>query len=139
MPRTMPGIPRTFFVTATKGGAALRLPTPVSIASAEHYGWGQGCDGWHLVKQESISVIQERMPAGTTEQRHRHSRSRQFFYVLRGALALEMEGITHTVTAGAGIEVPAGAAHTAANPGPDEVEFLLVSQPPAQGDREPSP
>ncbi len=139
MPRSMPGIPRTFFVTATKGGAALQLPLPVSIASAEHYTWGQGCDGWHLVKQDSLSVIQERMPAGTSEERHRHSRARQFFYVLRGTLTLEMEGVTHSLTAGTGIEVPAGAAHTAANQGPDEIEFLLVSQPPAHGDREPAP
>lgn len=139
MPRSMPGIPRTYFVTATKGGAALQLPLPVSVASAEHYTWGQGCDGWHLLKQDSLSVIQERMPAGTSEERHRHSRARQFFYVLKGTLTLEMEGVTHSLTAGTGIEVPAGAGHRAANQGPDEIEFLLVSQPPAQGDREPAP
>ena len=138
MPRSMPGIPRTFFVTAIKGGATLQLPTPVSVASAEHYTWGQGCEGWHLVKQESMSVIQERMPAGTSETRHRHPRARQFFYVLKGTLTLEMEGVTHALSAGAGSEVPAGAGHTAANQGPDETVFLLVSQPPAQGDREPA-
>jgi methyltransferase (TIGR00027 family) len=138
MPRSMPGIPRSYFVTAIKGAAVLQLPTPVSIATAEHYVWGQGCDGWHLVRQEGISVIQERMPAGTTEERHRHPRARQFFYVLTGTLTLEMEGVTHTLAPGAGIEVPPGAAHTAANQGPGEAEFLLVSQPPAHGDREPA-
>lgn len=138
MPRSMPGIPRSFFITGIKGAATLQLPAPVSIASAERYGWGQGCDGWHLVKQEGISVIQERMPPGTAEQRHRHPRARQFFYVLKGTLALEMEGVTHTLAAGTGIEVPPGAAHAAVNQGPGETEFLLVSQPPAQGDREPA-
>jgi len=112
------------------------LASPVSIASAEHYAWGQGCDGWHLVKQDSLSVIEEKMPAGTAEERHRHATARQFFYVLSGALTFEMEGLTHVLAAGSGIEVPPGAVHTAANAGPEEARFLLVSVPPARGDRE---
>jgi quercetin dioxygenase-like cupin family protein len=138
MPRSIPGIPRTFFVTATKGAAAQLLPVPVSTASAEHYEWGQHCDGWHLVRNDSISVIQEQMPPGAAEQRHRHAKARQFFYVLNGKLELEMEGTTHTLAAGSGLEVPPGAAHRASNPGPEAVAFLLVSQPPAQDDRDPT-
>ncbi len=137
IPRAVPGIPRTYYVTASNGAAAKRAQlVPTSIASAEHYTWGQACDGWHLVKQEGISVIQERMPAGTAEERHRHARARQFFFVLTGALELETEGVSHTVAAGSGLEVSPGTAHRAANRGPDVVEFLLVSQPPAHGDRE---
>jgi mannose-6-phosphate isomerase-like protein (cupin superfamily) len=90
------------------------------------------------VKQESVSVIEEKMPAGTAEERHRHARARQFFYVLSGALTFEMEGVTHVLAAGSGIEVPPGAAHTAANTGPEESRFLVVSLPPAHGDREPA-
>jgi methyltransferase (TIGR00027 family) len=136
IPRVVPGIPRTFYVSAAKGAAAGKLPAPVSTASAEHYTWGQACDGWHLVKTDGVSVIQERMPPATSEERHRHARARQFFYVLTGVLTLEMEGVTHTLAAGSGIEVPPGAAHTASNQGPAETQFLLVSQPPAHGDRE---
>jgi methyltransferase (TIGR00027 family) len=137
IPRAVPGIPRTFYVTASNGAAVRQgLPVPTSIASAEHYTWGQGCDGWHLVKQDGISVIQERMPAGTGEERHRHAKSRQFFFVLSGALELEMEGVTHSLMAGSGLEVPPGTAHKASNPGPAVVEFLLLSNPPAHGDRE---
>lgn len=138
VPRSIPGIPRTFFVIATKGAAAQLLPVPVSTASAEHYAWGQHCDGWHLLRNDSLSVIREQMPPGATEQRHRHAKARQFFYVLTGTLTLEMEGTTHNLPAGAGIEVPPGAAHTASNPGPEAVAFLLVSQPPAQNDRQPA-
>ena len=36
-----------------------------SIKNAEHYQWGNACDGWHLLKSETLSVIQEKMPAGT--------------------------------------------------------------------------
>lgn len=34
------------------------------------------------------------------------------------------------------VVMPGGTAHRARNGGPDAVEFLLVSQPPAQMDRE---
>jgi hypothetical protein len=29
--------------------------------NAEHYNWGPGCDGWHLLKDPELSVIKERM------------------------------------------------------------------------------
>ena len=37
--------------------------------NAPHYRWGDGCDGWHLVRAPQLSVIQERMPPGTQEAR----------------------------------------------------------------------
>ena len=33
----------------------------VSIKNAEHYFWGEKCDGWHLAKSSGLSVIQERV------------------------------------------------------------------------------
>jgi hypothetical protein len=30
----------------------------VSIENAEHYIWGEICDGWHLLKRDDMSVIQ---------------------------------------------------------------------------------
>lgn len=50
-----------------------------SAENAEHYIWGDHCDGWHLLKTERLSVIQERMPPGTAEQRHYHERAQQLF------------------------------------------------------------
>ncbi|HEU4630651.1 MAG TPA: cupin domain-containing protein [Gemmatimonadaceae bacterium] len=108
---------------------------PISIRSAEHYTWGAGCDGWHLVRTGELSVIQERMPPGAEEVRHSHTRARQFFYVLAGRLVLELEGTSHELTAGTGLEVPPGAAHQARNRSAEPVEFLVVSQPPSHGDR----
>jgi len=125
------------FVRARSGFRRIRpLTTPVSTASAEHYTWGTGCDGWHLVRAADLSVIQERMPPATAEVRHRHARARQFFYVLEGQLELEVEGTVHRLAAGVGLEIAPGAAHQACNCGAHDVVFLVVSQPPSHGDRE---
>ena len=41
----------------------------IDRGTAEHYTWGDGCDGWHLVKGADLSVIQERMPPGARAER----------------------------------------------------------------------
>ena len=107
----------------------------ISRDSAAHYGWGEGCDGWHLVRGEALSVIEERMPPGTAERRHFHERSRQFFYVLAGELTLELDGIEQSLKTHEGLEVAPGAPHQAFNRSSDDVRFLVVSQPPSHGDR----
>jgi hypothetical protein len=33
----------------------------------KHYKWGNDCDGWNLVDEDSLSVKQELMPAFTQE------------------------------------------------------------------------
>ena len=111
-------------------------PRPISIESARHYTWGNGCDGWHLVAAEGLSVIRERMPSGTAEVRHRHGIARQFFFVLDGVLTLEIEGSIVEVAAGSGCEIGPGEAHQVFNRSDAVAEFLVISQPPAQRDRE---
>lgn len=110
----------------------------ISKAIAERYAWGAACEGWHLVKGEALSVIEERMPPGTSEQRHFHERARQFFYVLRGEATFEMDGQVHVLRAGEGIEVAPRAPHTMMNRSTSDVEFLVVSTPRAHGDRIPA-
>jgi mannose-6-phosphate isomerase-like protein (cupin superfamily) len=112
------------------------MTQPVSIADAEHYTWGAGCDGWHLVRTPGLSVIQELMPPGATEARHRHAQARQFFYVLSGTLTMEVAGVTHDVVAGTGLEIAPGMPHQAMNVSGVAVSFLVVSQPASHGDRE---
>jgi quercetin dioxygenase-like cupin family protein len=112
---------------------------PTSTASAEHFTWAGSCDGWHLVRADGLSVIQERMPPGTAEERHLHGSARQFFYVLAGELTLEVEGVAHLLNAGDGLEIAPGQAHQARNESAeDDAHFLVVSQPPGQGDRQPA-
>lgn len=102
---------------------------------AEHYSWGEGCDGWHLVKTPDLSMIQERMPARTAEVRHHHHYARQFFFVLKGTAILELAGTVYRLLAEQGLEVPPGQDHQLTNPGPGDLEFLVVSWPPSHGDR----
>ena len=60
----------------------------VSKENAPHYIWGDGCDGWHLAKTETLSVIQERVSPGKQEIMHYHNKSEQFFFVLSGTATL---------------------------------------------------
>lgn len=114
------------------------MTDPVSTANAEHYTWGGSCDGWHLVRSETFSVIEERMPPGSAEERHFHVQARQFFYVLEGELAMEIDGSIQSIGPRQGIEVLPGEAHQAANRSDTPVRFLVISQPPGQGDRHPA-
>lgn len=107
-----------------------------SIKSGKHYSWGVGCDGWHLAATPNLSVIQERVPGGSSEERHLHNRSEQFFYVLKGVATLEVAGVVHVLSPGEGFHVPANVPHTLSNKHEQPLEFLVVSTPPGHGDRE---
>jgi mannose-6-phosphate isomerase-like protein (cupin superfamily) len=111
------------------------MPELVDKARAEHYIWGSLCDGWHLLKNAKLSVIQERMPPGTEEQRHYHERSQQFFYVLSGEAFIEVDGKDVRLAAGQGIHIEPAIAHQMKNTTSEDVHFLVVSQPPSHGDR----
>jgi mannose-6-phosphate isomerase-like protein (cupin superfamily) len=107
----------------------------ISAATAEHYTWGAGADGWHLVRAAGLSVIQEQMPPGEAEVRHRHTTARQFFFVRAGRLEIEVEGAAHALGPREGLEVSPGLAHEVRNACAEPAEFLVVSQPPSHGDR----
>jgi mannose-6-phosphate isomerase-like protein (cupin superfamily) len=111
----------------------------VSTSSAEHYRWGgpQGtdCDGWHMVRTPELSVIEERMPPGTSEIRHYHQRARQFFYVLEGELTLEVDDQQFVLHAGEGLEISPLERHQAINRTPNPLRMLVTSQPHSHGDR----
>jgi mannose-6-phosphate isomerase-like protein (cupin superfamily) len=97
-----------------------QIAIAVSTLTAEHYSWGEVCDGWRLLATPGLSVIEERMPPGSSEQRHHHDRARQFFYRLQS---------------GEGIEVHPAQKHQAFNREAVDARFLVISQPSTQGDR----
>ncbi|WP_241569389.1 cupin domain-containing protein [Rosenbergiella collisarenosi] len=105
----------------------------IDKTTAEHYQWGDNCDGWYLVKQQDLLIIHEKMPPNTAEQRHFHQHARQFFFVLSGELTMERQG---EVPAQKGIEIPPQMVHQARNESQAAVEFLVISQPSTRGDRQ---
>jgi mannose-6-phosphate isomerase-like protein (cupin superfamily) len=107
----------------------------VDLLNTEHYLWGEGCDGWHLVKRDDMSVIFERVSAGERERRHYHERSRQFFYILTGKATIEVAGRIEVLHAQQGIEIPPGVAHQFRNESSEAVTFLVISVPKSHGDR----
>jgi mannose-6-phosphate isomerase-like protein (cupin superfamily)/GNAT superfamily N-acetyltransferase len=101
----------------------------------DHYSWGNGCEGWHLVRTADLSVIKERMPLGTSEKKHKHLKSRQLFVVASGLLVIQLGGRSVRLAAGQALEVPPGAWHEVVNESQEDVLFLVTSQPSSQGDR----
>ena len=109
---------------------------PVSINSADHYTWGEACDGWHLVRSQDLSIIEERMPPHTAEHRHFHTKADQFFYVLSGEAQMEIEDQMFTLRGRTGIFIEHGRPHRISNQCDQDVTFLVISRPTTRGDRQ---
>jgi mannose-6-phosphate isomerase-like protein (cupin superfamily) len=107
----------------------------VSLENAEHYFWGEVCDGWHLLKREEISVNQERVPAGGAEVMHYHNSARQFFYILEGEGVMALEDRQVVLHKGDGIEIAPQVKHQFRNQSNTDVHFLVISAPSTRGDR----
>lgn len=106
-----------------------------STENAAHYHWGEGCSGWHLVKTEELSVIQELMPPETQETTHHHQKAQQLFFILKGKATFEVEGKIVEAAENEGVHVPPGTLHKIRNETSGELHFLVISQPSAKGDR----
>ena len=107
----------------------------VDTSTAEHYTWGDGCDGWHLLKRDDVSVIEERVPPGKSEQIHFHKYSRQFFFVLEGEATILLDSRKVLLRKHQGVEIPPGVPHQFRNESQFDVVFLVVSVPKSHGDR----
>lgn len=106
-----------------------------SKENSEHYIWGDNCSGWHLVKSQSLSVIEELMPPYTQESKHYHEKSQQFFQILRGTATFEIENDIIQVESGAGIHIPPKTKHRIRNDQQENLEFIVISEPTTRGDR----
>ncbi len=107
----------------------------ISTENAEHYIWGEVCDGWHLLKREDMSVIQERVPAGGAELTHYHNVARQFFYILAGEGTMVFEDGEVVLKKGQALEIPPQVKHQFKNQSNEDVHFLVISMPSTKGDR----
>lgn len=107
----------------------------VSAENAEHYTWGEVCDGWHLLKSAALSIIQERVPPGGSEVKHYHEKSHQFFFVLSGEATLEIEDQKIVLGPHQGLSVPPRVSHSLRNETDQDLSFIVVSSPMSHGDR----
>jgi len=103
--------------------------------NAEHYNWGEVCDGWRLLATEDLAVTEERIPPGRGEVRHYHRRARQLFYVIDGQLDIELESTRFRLGIGDALEIPAMSQHKVWNETNGDVSFLVISSPTTRGDR----
>ncbi len=99
------------------------------------YSWGEKCSGWHLVKTDALSIIQELMPPGTNEQRHLHNLAQQFFHILKGEATFDLNDEQIVVSKGEGLHIQPNTKHRVLNLGSENLEFLLISQPSTRNDR----
>ena len=76
------------------------------------------------------------MPPGTSEVMHRHLKAQQFFFILKGEATFIFEKEKRVVRANQGIHIPAGQKHQIKNESTYDLEFLVISEPHAHGDRE---
>jgi mannose-6-phosphate isomerase-like protein (cupin superfamily) len=82
-----------------------------------------------------LSVIQEKMPAGTFEQLHFHNNSQQLFFLLSGIAHFEIDGKEYVVKANESLHIPKMTKHRISNKSKDELHFLVISEPKSHGDR----
>ena len=97
----------------------------LSREDAPPYIWGGNCDGWHLVQEPDLSVIEERMPPSASEVCHFHRKAQQFFFILSGPATMEIQGVA----------IPRSKRHRFRNHSEEPVRFLVISQPPNHDDR----
>jgi mannose-6-phosphate isomerase-like protein (cupin superfamily) len=107
----------------------------VNQDTAYHYKWGKACEGWVYLARDDMLVIEELMPPGTSEHRHKHLHARQFFQAIEGSLTIEVEGEEFALAPGDALEVPPGQRHQVRNDSEANVRFLNLSSPSAHGDR----
>jgi mannose-6-phosphate isomerase-like protein (cupin superfamily) len=117
------------------GGLVARTARTVSKRNVERFVWREVCEGWRLVDETSLQVIQERMPPATFELRHLHERTHQLYFILEGEATVELDDELFVLEAGDGIEIPASRPHQIRNDSPGDLEFLVVSTGRTREDR----
>ena len=107
----------------------------ISIQDAPYFTWGEKGDGWFLAKNQHAVIIQECMQPHTSEIRHYHKATWQFFYILSGIATIEIDGNYVELIKGEGIEIPVSLPHNIMNKSDNELTYILISVPNLEGDR----
>jgi len=83
---------------------------------------------------QNQSLAEARVPAGCATQRHYHKKSEEFYFIVEGAGAMEIDDETRTVAAGDAILIPPGAWHTIRAFENSALRFLCCCAPPYSHD-----
>jgi mannose-6-phosphate isomerase-like protein (cupin superfamily) len=77
---------------------------------------------------QNQSLAEAQVPAGAATQRHYHKLAEEFYFILEGRGAMEIDGATRDVGPGDAILIPPGAWHTIA--AHVSLRFLCCCAPP---------
>jgi mannose-6-phosphate isomerase-like protein (cupin superfamily) len=108
----------------------------ISKQNAPSFTWREVCDGWTLLDAADLHLLQERMPAGTSELLHSHGRVRQVYFVLAGEATVDLDGYSESLRAGEALVIEPLTPHRISNRSTDDLEFLVISSSPPRLDRE---
>ncbi len=80
-------------------GALVSAPcsTIIRAAPANHYSWGQDCDGWKLIDLPGLSLREERMGARSKRIPHVHREATQLFFMLEGSCTMATSRETRSI------------------------------------------
>ncbi|OLT59250.1 cupin domain-containing protein [Moorena bouillonii] len=101
----------------------------INTATAENFQWGTGCQGWHLLANDNLTVAQEIMPPNSRGVEHYHEVAQQFFFILEGEASIVIENTTHVLNSGDGILISPGALHQIRNESSNDLHFIAISSP----------
>lgn len=112
-----------------------------TLQNSEHYKWGNNCDSYVLLNNKNLSVKFEKMPPKTTEEKHFHKFSQQYFFIINGNVEFEITNSSKEiqkimVRENEGIHIPSNTEHKILNFSENEIKFLVISQPSTDNDRE---
>jgi len=99
------------------------------------YQWADGCFGYHYLQAPGLSVIREEMAPKSSETLHYHNITQQSFYILQGSATFIIDNDVFELSTNDGLHITPGIAHTIQNNSKEKLEFLVISQPPVDGDR----
>lgn len=76
------------------------------------------------------SLAEATLPSGGATEAHRHPRTEEIYYILRGAGRMHLQGEERVVGPGDGILIPPGSLHQIRNIGTEPLVFLCCCAPP---------
>lgn len=83
---------------------------------------------------ENQSLAEATVPAAGSTQRHYHRRSEEFYFILEGIGAMEIDGESRKVAPGDGVLIPPGAWHQITADPASPLRFLCCCAPPYSHD-----